>query len=70
MNTYDQVCGYYNSNGAIGPIVSDVSVEYDPPTQRMGFTFQYLAINAGNYSEEEGYEGVPLSDITDTVTPL
>ena len=64
----DLVSGYYNSGSSMGPIVSPVVVVSSP--SGIEFTFQYLAIDSGNYSELEGSELVPLSDVTDTVTPL
>lgn len=65
-NTYELVCGYY-AGDSIGPIVSPVNVDYEPSLPGMRFTFQYLAINSGNYSEMEGSEVVAFSDVTDTV---
>lgn len=67
--TYHLVCGYY-AGGSFGPIVSPVSVDYEPNLPGIGFTFKYLSISSGQYSELEGSELITLSDVTDTVTPL
>lgn len=66
---YYHVCGYYAA-GAMGPIVSPVNVDYDPSLPGLGFTFQYLTIDSGNYMKVEGSELVDLANVTDTVTPL
>lgn len=67
--SYYHVCGYYAA-GAMGPIVSPVSVGYDPSLPGLVFTFQYLTIDSGNYMKVEGSELVDLANVTDTVTPL